>query len=146
MREEILRRYPYLAEVPPDAPSGKDTPLPPPPPISWDGLGTVIPVNPPPKDEDEKEPAGEDGDTEVPEEVVDELEGVHEDDGATTWHDVALSLAAELMDKIRHNIYAKLGYSTSAVSEALSLAIYDLPCSQGIARNKFLAKVGEIIL
>ncbi|GJE96213.1 DNA polymerase [Phanerochaete sordida] len=124
-REEILRRYPYLAEVPPDAPSGKDTPLPPPPPISWDGLGTVIPVNPPPKNEEEKELAGEESDTEIPAQDVDELEDVHEDDDATTWHDVALSIAAELMDKIRQDIYAKLGYSTSA----------------GIARNKFLAKL-----
>lgn len=60
----------------------------------------------------------------MPEEDVNELEGVREDDDATTWHDVALSIAAELMDKIRQGIYAKLGYSTSAVSEALSLAIH----------------------
>lgn len=49
VREEILRRYPYLAEVSPDAPDGKDSPLPPPPPpIMWNGLGTIIPIHPAP--------------------------------------------------------------------------------------------------
>jgi len=42
-----------------------------------------------------------------------------------TWHDVALSIAAELMDKIRAEVHTQLGYTTSA----------------GIARNKFLAKL-----
>lgn len=127
VREEILRRYPYLAEVPPDAPQGKDTPLPPPPPISWEGLGTVIPVNPPPKDADEKKEHPEDGDDDAQDVQGenDDLQGMWEDDASTTWHDVALSIAAELMGRIRHDIYTKLGYSTSA----------------GIARNKFLAKL-----
>lgn len=103
----MLRRYPYLAEVPPDAPLGKDTPLPPPPPVAWDGLGTVIAIHPPLKqsenaDEDDK--TNSEGD-----------KGIQEDDNSTTWHDVALSIAAEFMDKIRQDIYTKLGYSTSAV-------------------------------
>ncbi|EKM58471.1 uncharacterized protein PHACADRAFT_140428 [Phanerochaete carnosa HHB-10118-sp] len=122
VREEILSRYPYLAEVPPDAPFGKDTPLPPPPPISWDGLGTVIPVNPP--REEKKDTNDEEGNEDAIHEDADE-EGVHEDDASATWHDVALSIAAELMGKIRHDVYTKLGYSTSA----------------GISRNKFLAKL-----
>ena len=45
---------------------------------------------------------------------VDE-EGVAESDDSTTWHDVALSIAAELMLRIREEIRAKLGYTTSAV-------------------------------
>jgi DNA polymerase eta len=80
-----------------------DTPLPPPPPITWNDLGNVIPTNP----SDRKE--GED----------DTNAGVHHDtsDTPTTWHDVALSIAAELMQKARQEVYTKLGYSTSAVSD-----------------------------
>jgi DNA polymerase eta len=33
----------------------------------------------------------------------------------TTWHDVALSIAAELMDKIRAEVRTQLEYTTSAV-------------------------------
>ena len=44
---KLLERFPYLASVPHDAPRGVDSPLPPPPPLSWEGLGTVIPVHPP---------------------------------------------------------------------------------------------------
>ncbi|KAI0346179.1 DNA/RNA polymerase [Trametopsis cervina] len=141
VRDELMRRYPYLASVPPDAPDGKDSPLPPPPPISWDSLGTVIPVNPPPavqatevreqddRDDGEPEDASElslehDGeDVPMPDTVSDGA--IEEEDGSTTWHDVALSIAAELMGQIRRDIFTKLGYSTSA----------------GIARNKFLAKL-----
>lgn len=130
VRDELLRRYPYLATVPPDAPDGKDSPLPPPPPISWNDLGTVIPVVPPPpqpevvrvdalqevaQDDADPSPSGETSDV-AAEEPESELEGVSgEEDSATTWHDVALSIAAELMGKIRHDVYTKLGYSTSAV-------------------------------
>ncbi|KAF8575427.1 DNA/RNA polymerase [Ramaria rubella] len=42
-----------------------------------------------------------------------------------TWHDVALSIAASLMLRMRDEIKTRLGYTTSA----------------GIARNKFLAKL-----
>lgn len=82
---------------------GSDTPLPPPPPISWTDLGTIIPVasssDAPPQD---KPPDADDS--------------VQEDDGYTTWHDVALAIAAELMGKIRKDVHEKLGYTTSAVS------------------------------
>ncbi|KAI0090250.1 hypothetical protein BDY19DRAFT_1055961 [Irpex rosettiformis] len=141
VREEILKRYPYLATVPPDAPDGKDTPLPPPPSISWENLGSLIPVNPPPlpdsKDDTEAEAGvvGEKKEAELVEgeELVSDLEKegsacdqtAEEDVGTTTWHDIALSIAAEFMGRIRSDIYTKFGYSTSA----------------GIARNKFLAKL-----
>jgi DNA polymerase eta len=117
VREEILKRYPYLAEVPANAPLGKDTPLPPPPPISWDGLGVVIPVSPPP-DKTEHEAAHESATAEAEDEVTvgGIADGVYEDDRAITWHDVALSIAAEFMEQIRRDIYTKLGYSTSAAS------------------------------
>ncbi|KAK7032854.1 DNA polymerase eta [Favolaschia claudopus] len=97
-RQILLERYPYLAQVPDDAPLGLDTPLPPPPQVSWDGLGTVVPIDP---------------------SITEELES------PSTWHDVALSIAAECMEKVRQHIKAILGYTTSA----------------GIARNKFLAKL-----
>lgn len=123
VREEIFKRYPYLAEVPTDAPLGKDTPLPPPPPIIWDGLGTVIPVNPPPKvdgpdDRPDEEADPQDEAASVMEETGEDTEenAIEQDDSSATWHDVALSIAAELMGKIRRDIFAQLGYSTSAVS------------------------------
>lgn len=132
VREELLKRYPHLAVVPPDAPNGVDSPLPPPPPISWDGLATVVPVNPPkepPKEralpaegaldttaEDQKSNASEPSDDEK----------VVEDDTLTTWHDVALSIAAELMLRIREDIRTKLGYTTSAVSALESSLTIDL--------------------
>lgn len=103
VREKLLERYPYLAAVPDDAPEGIDSPLPPPPPISWDGLGVVVPIHP----------------------TADEEEQLLEDDNLTTWSDVALSIAAEMMGKVRADIHATLGYTLSA----------------GIARNKFLAKL-----
>lgn len=98
IREKLLERYPYLAQVPADAPDGIDSPLPPPPPIHWDGLGSVVPVSPSEET---------DGASELSDEV---------DDG-TTWHDVALFIAAEMMRKIRKDVHLKLGYTTSAVSE-----------------------------
>ncbi|KAG2036864.1 DNA polymerase eta [Suillus americanus] len=104
VREQLLERYPYLAQVPADAPNGIDSPLPPPPLIKRDDLGTVL------------LPEGTDS--------VGEQSNI-EVDGDATWHDVALSIAAELMRKIREDIHSKLGYTTSA----------------GIARNKFLAKL-----
>ncbi|KAI0714431.1 DNA/RNA polymerase [Cerioporus squamosus] len=130
VREEILKRYPYLAAVPPDAPNGLDSPLPPPPPISWEGRGTIVPVHPAkeqPADKGGGDPqsasTGDEPGTSDHEEEGDHV--VEEDDEQTTWHDVALSIAAELMMKIREDIRAKLGYTTSA----------------GLARNKFLAKL-----
>ncbi|RDB26370.1 N-acetyltransferase eso1 [Hypsizygus marmoreus] len=116
VRKIMLERYPYLAQVPADARNGVDTPLPPPPPIQWDGLGHVIPINPPPPDEIKEEHT-----TASP--VPEKLE--EDEDPPATWHDVALLIAAELMDKAREQVRVTLGYSTSA----------------GIARNKFLAKL-----
>jgi DNA polymerase eta len=97
VREMLVERYPYLAHVPSDAPNGLDSPLPPPPPISWDGLGIVIAT------------------TNTAPESADGEDIYHEDDESTSWHDVALSIAAELMGKIRDEVHTKLGYTTSAV-------------------------------
>lgn len=104
VRDVLLERYPYLAKPPSDAPDGLDTPLPPPPPICWDSLGFLIPINPPTSESpNEPGPARE--------------EPVLDDEKIITWHDVALAIAAELMQKIRVEVHTKLGYSTSAVSE-----------------------------
>ncbi|KAF8072017.1 DNA polymerase eta [Lyophyllum atratum] len=118
VREIILERYPYLAQVPSDAPNGVDTPLPPPPPILWDDVGYVIPVNPAPPEEEQAEGASANQEVSLPAEV-------QEEDPPTTWHDVALSIGAEIIGKARKHVLEELGYSTSA----------------GIARNKFLAKL-----
>lgn len=112
VREEILRRYPYLAQVPSDAPDGADSPLPPPPPIMWDGLGTVIPIGS--SSESSATDTTERGASDA--NIDDEHDGVDNGDSSTTWHDVALSIAAELMGKIRRDIHERLGYSTSAAS------------------------------
>ena len=122
--------------MPPGAPNGLDTPLPPPPPISWTGKGTIVPAVPrkeEPKEEANTPNEGSSREGEPPtadaasnaSEPEDEDDPVEEDDGETTWHDVALSIAGELMMRIREDIRTKLGYTTSA----------------GLARNKFLAKV-----
>ena len=102
VRAELLARYPYLA----NAPEGLDTVLPPPPPISWDGRGIVIPVNPPPEDQAAGSAHGTGTDSGI-------TDG--DDDVRRTWHDVALSIAAELMDRIRAEVRTQLRYTTSAV-------------------------------
>jgi hypothetical protein len=128
--------------VPADAPNGLDTILPPPPPISWEGRGILIPIAPPP--EDQAGPVSGTG-THTEDEEGD-------DDARRTWHDVALSIAAEFMDKIRAEVRIQLGYTTSAVSfrgavfrgsGVLTHLMNPLRprLLQGIARNKFLAKV-----
>jgi len=114
VREIILERFPYLAHVPADAPNGIDTPLPPPPPISWEKLSVVVPISPGTEgseDQPESSTKGHDLDNGAQEEI----------DEAPTWHDVALSIAAELMEKIRDTVRTKLGYTTSAVSAVLIL-------------------------
>ena len=102
-----MARYPYLADVPPDAPDGLDTALPPAPEISWEGRGNLIPIDPPSDDQAVGPPHA----TVTNLEVADGEEGT-----PRTWHDVALSIAAELMDKIRAEVRMQLGYTTSAVS------------------------------
>ncbi|CAK5268628.1 unnamed protein product [Mycena citricolor] len=95
VREIMIERYPYLTHVPNDAPLGADTPLPQPPQTSWHE-STIISPN-------------DEASVEMP----------------TTWHDIALSIGAECMQRVREQILNTLGYTTSA----------------GIARNKFLAKL-----
>ncbi|KAF8501401.1 hypothetical protein F5888DRAFT_1226382 [Russula emetica] len=125
VRAELLARYPYLGQVPTNAPNGLDTVLPPPPPISWDNRGILIPIDPPSENQAGSSSSHGTG-THA---VADDGDGDDDDDDdprrTRTWHDVALSIAVELMDKIRAQVRIQLGYTTSA----------------GIARNKFLAKL-----
>ncbi|KAF6757216.1 hypothetical protein DFP72DRAFT_1066057 [Ephemerocybe angulata] len=127
VREILLERYPYLATVPADAPLGM-------------GKEQVVPVTPSTaaclirKLSLEEEDSAREGETEpqspgaststttLPTLDTD-LHG--EEDDTTTWHDVALSIASELMFKARQEVLKQLNYSTSA----------------GVARNKFLAKL-----
>jgi len=127
VKEKILERYPDLARFPPDLPEGIDTPLPSPPSMSWEGFGHLIPIHPPPSQSEDKEEQ--------------DLPPIPKD-YPSTWHDLALSIAADTMQKARDVVRTELGYSTSAVGFVLcflfSLNVEDF---QGIARNKFLAKV-----
>lgn len=123
----MLQRYPYLAHVPSDAPQGVDTPLPPPPTIDWDGKGELIPVNPPqesdtapsPKDEESAPPTSPQGKPTKESNTTGTLQSRGE---FTTWHDVALSIASEMMMQAREGVLIQLGYSTSAVSELIVTA------------------------
>ncbi|KAK0485085.1 hypothetical protein IW261DRAFT_1591324 [Armillaria novae-zelandiae] len=110
IREILFRRYPYLTAIPSDSPDGVDTPLPPAPSVSWDKTDFLIPIDP---------------STSVDQEPGSHATLSEEGSQSTTWHDVALSIAAELMGQVREDIRTKLGYTLSA----------------GIARNKFLAKL-----
>ncbi|KAL1668389.1 hypothetical protein GGF50DRAFT_46575 [Schizophyllum commune] len=133
-KAQLLERFPYLASVPHDAPRGADSPLPPPPPLSWEGLGTVIPVHPSAPDKGKaKEEGKEGGEVDKANDKGKEKDELKDDDDdapnleddPTTWHDHALAIAAEYMLKAKEEIYTRLGYTTSA----------------GIGRNKFLAKL-----
>ena len=104
-RDIMLERYPYLSQVPIDASAGLDTPLPPAPHIDWDGRGILIPVYPESKD---------DAATESSEQSPPRAEP------PATWHDVALSIGAELMNKLRSTVKDTFGYTMSAVSLAIS--------------------------
>lgn len=127
---------------------GVDTPLPPPPPLVWDSLGNLIPVNPPPISEEKPQegksyqidgiennvktstedtkqepstPKGSDVESNAQyTETKGELNVLAESELPTTWHDVALSIAAELMGKAREEVRVKMGYSTSAVNSLCS--------------------------
>lgn len=117
--------------MPIDAPQGVDTPLPPPPPISWDGLGNLIPVNAPlvfsegtnegKEDESGKSSTGRQTHCEdsINDGVKEDIEEKVAEDIPATWHDVVLSIAAEMMHNVREKVRVELGYSTSAVSQVL---------------------------
>lgn len=110
--------------------------MPPPPQISWAGLGSTIPISPPPVAE-ETPASNENIKSEDTNKVDQETTGSHEgDDYPTTWHDVCLSIAAELMGKAREDVRVNLGYSTSAVSclrsDSVTLTMFDIDrVSQG---------------
>lgn len=106
VREELLKRYPHLAQAPS---SGTDTALPPPSaPIIWNANTSLVPISP--KD-DGTDNTGEPN-TSVHDDA--EVEGP-----PITWHDIALSIGAEMMQRARDQVRAKLGYSTSAVRVSL---------------------------
>jgi DNA polymerase eta len=124
VREIILQMYPHLGQVPIDAPDGIDTPLPMPPQVSWEGLGNLIPVNPPPPSEGKEKPEETNGAASGNNEPPLTKEGQAEfKESPLTWHDVALSIGAKLMGKAREQVRVKLGYSTSAVCVSRTLRI-----------------------
>ncbi|KAG9013973.1 DNA-directed DNA polymerase eta rad30 [Tulasnella sp. JGI-2019a] len=127
VKAAIIARYPYVAQVPTGAPNGLDTPLPNPPQISWDSLGNLVPLHQSATNTNEPEPTektSEQGETPL------STSSIHPGNNATeeanlTWHDVALSIAAEFMKKMKQEVKDQLGYTTTA----------------GIARNKMLSKL-----
>ncbi|KAG8821399.1 DNA-directed DNA polymerase eta rad30 [Serendipita sp. 399] len=107
----LLERYPELASFPEDSPLEMDTPLPPPPQnVSWPPESMIIPIA---------------SDDQAVSENEEDNVSPSLKECSTTWHDIGLSIAAELMAKARNEILQTLGYTTSA----------------GVARNKFLAKL-----
>ena len=102
VREELLKRYPHLVQVPP---SGTDTPLPPPStPIISNASTNFVPIGP--KESDTDNSGGPSTSTHGDPDL---------EEPPTTWHDIALSIAAEMMQRARDHVRTKLGYSTSAV-------------------------------
>ncbi|KAG8890757.1 DNA-directed DNA polymerase eta rad30 [Tulasnella sp. 332] len=133
VKAAIISRYSHLAEVPAGAPNGLDTPLPDPPPIIWNSLGNLVPVNPLPTRPKtlEGKPKEDGNEQDEPLPSTSQVDA-DEDENDTavpepkcTWHDVALSIAAEFMKKMKQAVKDRLGYTTTA----------------GIARNKMLAKL-----
>jgi DNA polymerase eta len=127
VRRILLERYPHIASVPPDAPNGTDSSLPPPPEwIDWAGLGEIIPISGSktslpaaaaaviPPQESSKGVAPEEGDSS--EGMRDEADDdISPPEPPPTWHDIALSIGAELMVKLREAVFQELGYTMSAV-------------------------------
>lgn len=111
--QRLIELHPFLADIPPDAPDGIDSPLPPAPPIEWSGAGHVLPIH----REFEGENEGSEGDK-------GEEEGA-ESERSVCWSDWALRIGAGIMTELREEIWNRLHYTTSA----------------GIAHNKAMAKV-----
>jgi DNA polymerase eta len=134
VKEILLQRFPYLAQVPKDAEHGIDTPLPPPPQLNWAELGAahVIPLHHLPSEEENKveneqtlgsgasdsDERENNGETSGASEKWHGTELNEEEQCTATWHDVALSIAAELMNEARAQV-REMGYTTSAVSVQL---------------------------
>lgn len=109
---EILFRHPHLSNVPPDAPHGIDTALPPPPPISWTAAGNIFPIKGEKGDKSDEDGNGQE----------DEDSGEEEVGG---WEDYALCCGAELMAKIRAEVHKRLGYTCSAVSQCVAVTNFN---------------------
>lgn len=105
VRDLILERYPHLKDVPKGG-LGLDTLLPEPPEVEWDGLGWIVGM-----DEEKKEEV----DVEVKAEEDDALTTPPPKKYKSTWHDVALSIGAELVMRVRGAVKSRLGYTMSAV-------------------------------
>ena len=106
VREELLRRYPHLTQAPP---CGTDTPLPSPSAaVVWNTNTNVIPISTDGGAENPGEPGA--STTDDPE----------REEPPTTWHDTALSIGAEMMQRARDQVRVTLGYSTSAVCAPFS--------------------------
>ena len=84
-------------------------PLPPPSaPITWDANTSLVPIYP--KDDS----VGDRGES-----STSTRDDIEPENPPITWHDIALSIATEMMQRARDHVRTELGYSTSAVCIAL---------------------------
>ncbi|KAG1851605.1 hypothetical protein DFJ58DRAFT_716673 [Suillus subalutaceus] len=131
VREQLLERYSYLAQVPADAPNGIDSPLPPPPLIKWDDLGTVLL----PEGTDS---AGEQSNIEV--------------DGDATWHDLCASykkpnsqtiLRNQAIPNYLHPLpFQKIRFLGGKLGDALAKE-YDVSTVERFSLDEIQSKFGE---
>ena len=111
--DRLVTRHPYLATVPDDAPDGRDSDLPPPPPIDWSRAGNIFPVS------------GVEDDIQAMDEEQRSEDGYEEDEGRSrrnsgdeaTWEDWALCVGAEIMAEVRNEVWTRLHYTCSAVGQ-----------------------------
>ena len=127
----LLERYPFLSSVPPDAPDGLDTLLPPAPPCQWSEIDNLLPND---AEAERQQRAEGDSDEEYeppsssPQSPQQQLR--HRAREATPWRDHALAIGSEIMNGVRKEIWKRLHYTTSA----------------GIAHNKAMAKASTSAL
>ena len=131
VRDALLERYPYLAIPPQNAENGLDSALPPPPHVSFSGLGNLVPIDSSLLGKDTKET------TDAVEEAERNL--------PTTWHDVGLKIAAELMAHVRKEIHEQLGYLTSAVSLSSQFYAFNSEPAPGNRAKQVLGKARGFI-
>ena len=116
VNERMLAQHPYLSAVPPDAPDGLDSILPPAPPIDWTKAGEVFPINGDDSDGEREEDADGDERSEDGRSEDGQIVTPRKRRNEATWGDWALCLGAEIMAEVREEVWKRLHYTCSAVS------------------------------
>ena len=109
VQQALIERYSELVAPPTDSLNGLDSPLPPPPDsVSWHPSCFLV-AGP-------DEPSSDAPDQAEVGNHSPKKERTRKPNQSVTWSDVALSIGAELLFKVREEILQQLGYTTSAVS------------------------------